>query len=209
MIDVVIVSNAKTEALYLLTEQAIRTSGANCIVVEQQPVEYDCLTVHYDFPFNYNKCLNLGYQHTANNVAFCNNDLLFHEGWQGIERHFDQYGSLSPLNPGWGFHTEFKAGVYEGYRTGRELCGWCLIVSRDTMEKTGGFDESVSFWGSDDVWGFQLQALGIKHALVADYKVHHLVSRTLMGCDRQMIADLTHGQAPLINEARQRWHLKT
>ena len=150
--DAVIVSNARTIDLYNLTVQAIETSGVNCVVVEQQKVDYDnALTLHYDFPFNYNKCLNLGYKHTTGNVAFCNNDLIFGKGWTGIEKHFDKYGSLSALNPGWGFHAGFT-GIREGYNVGRELCGWCLIVSRETMEITGGFDEDVEFWCSDNIW---------------------------------------------------------
>ena len=203
--ECVIVSDARNNALRELTEQSVRTSKVKCVVVEKQPIEYDCETVHYDFDFNYNKCLNLGYKHTTGNVAFCNNDLLFSDGWWEIEKYLDRYGSLSPYNPGWGFHAGFS-GVVEGYNIGRELCGWCLIVSRDTMDRTGGFDEGVEFWLSDNIWSIQLQHFGIKHALVCDYHVKHLTSKTLCsGIDRKTFGRYTGGQVPLFNKAKEKY----
>ena len=201
--EVVIVSNGKTEYLRNLTLQAIKTSKCDCLVVEQTDAEYPCRTIHYDFPFNYNKCLNLGYKFTKGNVCFANNDVLFGDNWWECERYLDEYGSLSLLNPGWAFHKKFTNKVNEGYRTGYELCGWGLIVSRATMDITGGFDEDVEFWGSDDLWGSQLIHHGIKHALLTEYQIHHLTSQTLCkATERSLIHRYTGGQVPNIKKAK-------
>jgi len=204
----VIVSDAKTPYLKGLTEQAIITSGVECIIVEKQPINYEnAITVHYSFDFNYNKCLNLGYRHTADNVCFANNDVIFGYNWQECEPYLLKYGSLSLLNPGWGFHANYiPPNVYEGYNTGRELCGWALIVSRETMEKTGGFDEDVKFWTSDDIWRTQLQYHGIQHALITEYAIKHLTSKTLAsGLPRDKIFEYTHGQAREIEKAMRKY----
>ena len=208
--ECVIVSDAKNEYLRQLTVEAIITSGVNCIVVEKQPVEYECTTVHYDFDFNYNRCLNLGYKHTHSEaICFCNNDVIFYPNWTESERYLKDYGSLSLLNPGWMFHKDFHQGVHEGYRTGLELCGWALIVSRKTMEITGGFDEGVKFWTSDDLWRTQLQYHNIKHALIADYKIKHLTSKTLgSGLTRDKFIEYTSGQVAPHHKAIKKYEVR-
>jgi len=203
MIDVVIVSDASTG--YHLTQQAIATCKAErIIVVEQQPVAYEgAITVHYEGAFNYNRCLNLGYQHTENNVAFCNNDLVFYD-WKHIERMLNEYGSLSPRSEGWFKHKGLE-GVIEGYEIGRHLCGWCLVVSRMTMAMTGGFDEGVEFYFSDNLWADQLRFHGIRHALDCESRVDHLVSKTLLQQKSLRRKELESGQIDKYNEARKRY----
>ena len=94
--EVVIISDAKNPYLRGLTEQAIATSGVRCIVVEKQPIDYEnAITIHYDFDFNYNRCLNLGYRRTVDNVCFANNDVLFGTDWTKVEPYLTKYGSLS------------------------------------------------------------------------------------------------------------------
>jgi len=206
--EVVIVSDARTVQLRQLTVNAIESSGVNCIVIEANPdVVYSCQTIHYDFPFNYNRCLNLGYSLTESDViCFANNDVIFGENWTESGKYLKDYGSISLLNPGWGFHKDFTSGVYEGYNVGRELCGWALIVSRETMEKTGGFDEDVKFWCSDNIWSEQLRFHGIKHAIVADYYIKHLTSKTLCsGIPKKDFAHMTGGQAVLFQEAKKKY----
>jgi len=202
--EVVIVSDARKPELRQMTVNAINSSGVNCIVIEaNRDVVYSCQTIHYDFPFNYNKCLNLGYSLTKDDaICFANNDVIFGENWTECEKYLKEYGSISLLNPGWGFHKDFTSGVYQGSNVGRELCGWGLIVSRETMEKTGGFDEGVEFWCSDNIWAHQLEYHGIKHALVADYTIKHLTSKTLCsGIPKADFARMTGGQVPLMSEA--------
>lgn len=206
--EVVIVSNARTPELKRLTDQAIKSSGVSCVVVEQNPdVSYSCKTIHYTFPFNYNKCLNLGFQFTTDDVvAFVNNDVLFGSGWMECEKYLKDYGSISLLNPGWGFHKDFVNEVHEGYNIGRELCGWCIIATRDTIKDIGGFDEGVEFWTSDNIYALQLQCFNIKHALITKYTCTHLTSKTLCsGLDKKQFAHYTGGQVPFFEEAKKKY----
>jgi len=74
------------------------------------------------------------------------------------------------------------------------------------MDITGGFDEGVKFWTSDDLWRAQLQHHNIKHALIADYKIKHLTSKTLgSGLSREKFIEYTSGQVPLHNKAKKKY----
>ena len=135
--------------------------------------------LYYDFEFNYNKCLNLGFSVCKSKyVAFCNNDLHFGQDW-AKNAVSAGYLSVSPTAK----HI-FK-GVREGYAVGSsrkkqgQILGWCIIVDRIVMERIGGFDTPVKFWYSDNVYAEQLKAVGIKHALVGSSKVKHFTSRSL------------------------------
>lgn len=199
-IDLVFVSNSIDLSLWEMTRNAIRTGMQNAgmevgtiVTIEQnryiikQPTGK---TIHYDFPFNYNKCLNLG-KFVCNNsshlhsskrkskskyIAFCNNDLYFESNWaRNAVRAMKEYGylSVSPTS------KHIFSGVIEGYTIGRQLLGWCIIVDTCIFDKIGKFDESVNFWYSDDVYAHQLRKAGIKHALVGNSRVIHLLSRTM------------------------------
>ena len=89
--DIIIVSNGQSTYLQNITKNAIDTClessnliKFNFIVIEQyrKAVYKGARTIHYDFPFNYNRCLNLGLKHsTSKFVALCNNDLGFKRLW--------------------------------------------------------------------------------------------------------------------------------
>lgn len=187
MIDVVFVTNSKKAYLWSMTRNAIRTARENAgvqigkiVVVEQ------CLTarpqpgtkmLYYDFEFNYNKCLNLGFSVcNSKYVAFCNNDLYFEQNWAknaiyAMKTHGFLSVSPSPKHR----HSEIKV----GYTVGKQVLGWCIIVDRVVMERIGGFDYPVNFWYSDNVYAEQLKAAGIKHALIGSSTVRHLTSMSL------------------------------
>ncbi len=187
-IDLVFVSNCISKLLWEMTANAVRTAVDHAgmtvgkvIIVEQcrhaqsQPIGR---TLYYDFPFEYNKCLNLGRSLcTSKYMAFCNNDLYFESRWaRNAIKAMKKYGylSVSPSNR----VNEFS-GVEEGYRVAKRLLGWCIITDREVFEKIGQFDQITRFWYSDNVYGVQLQCAGIKHALVGNSRVRHLTSVTL------------------------------
>jgi len=200
--DLVIVSDAfdvmrkdmtlETIASAKRAEKTIET----IVVVEKQPVEYPgCVTVHYDFPFNYHKCMNLGIQSTKGNYfAICNNDLIFYYDWATkiVEAMGTEYGSASPFahNVHVQFWGELKHNI-EGYDARSIIAGWCIILKRETYEKIGKLHEGVRFWYSDNIYGEQLKKAGIKHILVHNARVDHLESKTLFAVSHQ---DLTHDQ---------------
>jgi len=184
MIDIVFVTNSKTGPLWLMTRNAIRTATLNAgmeigqvVVVEENLVakpQPDTKMLYYDFEFNYNKCLNLGFSVCKSKyIAFCNNDLYFSEDW-AKNAVSAGYLSVSPTP------RHYFKGVMEGYEIGKQLLGWCIIVDRIVIERIGGFDTPVKFWFSDDVYAEQLKAAGIKHALVGNSRVKHLTSQSLM-----------------------------
>lgn len=213
--DVIIVSYGKNNKFIKMTQRAVDTAigNAGCeigvYVVEQaRHVEYKrCQTIHYDFAFNYNKCLNYGISFTdAEKIVVCNNDLHFHEDWAiNLNAAFLMgYDSACPYCP---LHHKgkFQQGryLYPGDIMGKELVGWCIGLTRELYDKIGGFDESVEFWYSDNLYGIQMQSVGAKHTLVGSAFVEHLYSgsRTLRTSER--IKQLTEGQLARYKEAKE------
>ena len=197
-----------------MTRNAIRTATSNAgmkvgkvIVVEQ------CLTarlqpgtkmLYYDFEFNYNKCLNLGFSVcNSKYVAFCNNDLSFRDNW-AKNAVAAGYLSVSPSPK----HT-FR-GVIEDYKIGKQVLGWCIIVDRVVMDRIGGFDYPVNFWYSDNVYAEQLKAAGIKHALVGNSIVRHLESQSLRKVVKGKVrSDMQKGQYKIFEQYKKEKYVNT
>lgn len=216
--DIVIVSNAKLSRY--LTQQTIysafRTRGKEritCIVVEtcMDAAPYDkAVTIYWPHEFNYNACLNFGFEHTEDEyVMLCNNDLEFMPGWSGIIEEMRKFRiqSASPFsmrNP----HKHkyaMNSGTYHGYAIGHELLGWCICVHRSAMEKIGKLNTAVKFWYSDNIYADQLKHAQIKHYLCTDYVVNHLeYSNTLKKLKPDMIHALTSGQKAIYDAERER-----
>lgn len=219
-IDTVIIAASKTPHLISMTQQAIDTANrdrqyANVIVVEtyflknnmsKLPHQYrDCQIIHLpQKQFNYNHVLNESMKYLKSDyICFCNNDLLFHEGWaKALLIAFiamPEYMSLSPCDPE--LHlTQLKYTdgdfIYEGYEVREFLCGWCFCIHRSVYEAIGGFDEGVAFWYSDNLYADQIRKAGIKHALVMNSQVEHIKrgSFTLNTCKSCLRNSLTTGQ---------------
>ena len=185
--DIVILSNATTKDLRALTQATVDScrSGANGLpigiaVLEQKPgiVYRRCATIHMDQPFHYNRFANFGAgRGSAPWIVIANNDLVFYDGWlhQLIAADHPLVSPKCPRDPR---QAEFTTNT-TGDRTGRHLSGWCFMISRDLWEKIGGFDESVSFWCSDDVVIEQARAEDVLPMLVPASVVEHVQSATL------------------------------
>jgi len=181
-ISCVIVSCQKTAYHRQITEQAIKSSGVECIVVETNPEAKpykDCLTLFWVHEFNYNKCLNFGLMHTNTEyVALCNNDLIFTPGWDKITEVMNYFDLLSAspysiYNP----HPQpYRPSneIHYGYQIGHEMLGWCIVINREILQTIKKLDETHKFWCSDNIYADQLQANGIKHALVCNSIVNHI-----------------------------------
>lgn len=206
--DIIIISYASTEENRLVTKDCIdsilKTDNDNyyfnIIVVEQNKnVEYeDAMTLHYDFDFNYNKCLNYGLSHSmAKYKGLCNNDLIFHDDWaDGIVFALDNgFGSASPFCLK--THIKWKEPentVIGGYRIDRHVAGWCIFLTDETLSKIGKLNDGVSFWFSDNIYAEQLKREGIKHGLVCNSFVTHLGSNTLNQTNKREYYNITVGQ---------------
>ena len=202
MVDVIIVSFAKDDKFKAMTEKAIKTAlldEVNVIVVEQnKAVRYDVMTLHYDFPFNYNKCLNFGLDSCHGEyVILCNNDLVFSENWATnlitvLEMGFD---TVCPYCPNAHRNREKGDHLYEGFEMGVEFVGWCIAAKRDLIDEIG-LNEEIEFWYSDNLLNEQLKRSGKKHALVCNSIVEHVGGGTvtLRSSDKKLIEKFTRGQ---------------
>lgn len=217
MIDIVIVSNSETSLLRGMTSMAIRTARDNAgidvgkiVVIEQcrwrKPYK-GTKTLHYDFEFNYNKCLNLGFSVCKSQyVAFCNNDLHFGKNWalNAILAIKDGYLSVSPTQ------KHIFPGILPGYEIGKHILGWCIIMDRIVMDRIGQFDCPVDFWYSDNVYALQIQAAEVKHALVGNSYVRHFTSTTLgkvRNSKKRMAMQI--GQEKIFNKYKQENYVDT
>ncbi len=186
MIDIVILSNAKTNALKEMTENCIYTArkftpDANTIVIEQYNktlYQNANLTIYKSESFNYNHFANIGASLGTNKyICIANNDLIFTKNW------FDEilkanYPICSPISP----NDKRQIGITKneiGDVVGRNLSGWCFVIERKLWERIGGFDEDFSFWCADNSLMEQLKEINILPMLVPKSVVHHLGSQTL------------------------------
>lgn len=194
MISCVIVACSKSNYHRQITNNAIASSKVDCIIVEtfsNRPYEKAKLTLFWGKEFNYNACLNYGILHTDTEyIALCNNDLLFSPGWDRITETMKREGvmSASPFSQYSPHRHGYKAdgSVHYGYWIGHELLGWCIVVHRDIFSVIGKLDESLPFWCSDNLYGDQLQASGLKHILDCGSIVNHIGggSKTLKELNR-------------------------
>lgn len=209
--DIILVSNAETPYLRNLTENAILTCRKadsvkyNFYIVEQyrRTKEYpNTKTLYYDFPFNYNRCLNLGIHCSKNKyIALCNNDLIFKKNWgKNMIRIMEQEGYLS-ASPS----KKYFNGIIKGYRVGKYLLGWCIVINREVIKKIGKLDESVEFWFSDDIYAEQIKKAGIVHILNGYSNVIHLTSKTLSKIKRQKQRYFMRGQSRNFHKAKLRY----
>ena len=208
MLDVIILSNAKTLDLEFTTSNCIRilshvSPEANIIVVEQNSImNWDLLgskikTIHLSDDFNYNKFANIGASKCHSEwICIANNDLIFYPDW--FEKILEaQYPICSPRCPD---DKRQKDVHYNevGEQVGRHLSGWCFVIKRSLWEQIGGFDEDFSFWCADNSLMEQLLAIGIKPMLVKDSIVKHLGSKTLVTMDNR--EELTRDQVKKFNK---------
>lgn len=208
ILDLVIISYAKTRQMQLMTQNAINTAinGAkgikiNVIVVESaKGVMYRNASVLYpDFPFNYNAYGNYGIkQGTAHYAMLANNDLLFKPSWL-TELIKANHPLVSPKEPRDSRQRDIRINTI-GDKTGRHLSGWCFMIERSLWDKIGGFDEDVNFYCSDDVVIEQCKEFDVLPMLVVNSIVQHLVSTTLKTVSPTDRTELTDNQVRIFNK---------
>lgn len=186
VVDIIILSKAKTYRDSLMTQKAIDTAldGANglpinVIVIEGGVGDYhDAKTVYTNEKFNYNKFANDGVaMGTAEWIMIANNDLEFTNGWLHNLLAAEN-DVVSPHEP-----TDARQkGIIDnqkGFECGRHFSGWCFMIKRKLWLEIGGFDTDVDFWCSDDVVIEQVRAAGVTPMLVKESIVRHEGSVTL------------------------------
>lgn len=172
-LDIVIVGDHTLELTKQTYKSAVEQSTLTSIKIIVEPYQ------------GYNRSLNLGAaKGDAPYIAFCNNDLIFHKGWdevlliamkaRGVE-------SASPLCPRT-HHQWWTKGLptqtVHGNEAGKYLAGWCFVWSRALWEQHP-HDERQEFWCADNATEMTLQKHKIDHILVPGSKVDHLQSTML------------------------------
>lgn len=194
MIDVIIVSDAKTDRLRKITQQAVDTANldnwVNCIVVEgnhRAPYYKNAITIYLDqAEFNYNYALNAGAEHGGGQyIAFCNNDVIFKPGWSGIveEMLLEGYDSASPWcdysHPPIHGARDKRRGIIRGRHVRTNFAGWCFIWKRELYSRIGPLPETYRFFCADNAVVKLMEKYAVAHFLSRLFVVNHLGSMTL------------------------------
>lgn len=208
MIDIVILSYAKTPELKKITEDCIDSlisseplGTFNIIILESHKNIYysGVKTVHPDMPFNYNAYCNFGAKlGKSEHICFCNNDLIFSKGWASELLKFG-LPSMSPKCPNNPLQSDFTH-LHLGTETSRHISGWCIFLKRSLWDSICGFDEDFEFWCADDSYREQLKFHNINHYLVATSLVTHLGSQTINTMPVDLVNHYTKEQARKYNK---------
>jgi hypothetical protein len=223
---VILLSYANTQKAIVYTINAINTlalsnSGnkiKSVLVIENSDYQwanlqrnFELLFINKTEKFNYNAFLNYGVKlinsrfdlQPDDYIACCNNDLSFDKNWLNIMDH--GFDSVSPKCNLTHSHNEFR-NITKGYRTAKELSGWCIVLKFKVWQLINGFDESITFWCSDDAYREQLINNSIEHYIVPTSIVNHLDggSNTLKGIDSDLKKELTTDQIKVFNNKYQK-----
>lgn len=197
-IDMIFLSDARTDVLRKLTEETLASLANsedasqvrfNVTVVESARSQNhypNTKTLFPERPFGYHRYMNIGLREgTAPFVCMCNNDLVFHPGWAtALLRAFAADTALASASPYCNFfHRERLPNpdrtAIPGYQNGVHVAGWCIFARRSIFQTIGPLDERFEFWYCDDDYRLTLEKHGLQHALITDSHVDHLGSRTL------------------------------
>lgn len=196
--DVVIVANYSTPELKRMTEECV-------LSLRQSEKEHSFnITVQVDNgeDFCYNRMICNGLQKGNSEwVVLANNDLIFGNKFFSYILMAYENGiaeSFGCWNPN--YHEKYlkkEQAHYYGYRTSIELTGWTIITTRSVLKKINFCSEEsfrTSFWYSDNHYANELQKHNIKHALIRESKVTHLLNQTLKTKTKEEQKNLTSGQ---------------
>jgi len=215
--DIIFLTNTSNDDVFNMTNTAIQSlyeSETNnkfrVIVVESgnQSYQYDvAITIPYSGDFNYNKALNMAFQHIESDcVGVFNNDVIFTENWfSNMSFYMDAFNldSASPWCPipqvGPNPQAQQKILSYPdhavilGYEVLTIFAGWGWLMRKNVLETLLPQPEDLTFWFVDNHLSMQLQTMGYKHATVTASKVYHLGQRSYSQIAPEKIYSMTHG----------------
>ncbi len=200
-VTVVILSNAIGD-LIGVTQEAIdsceKTCDAEILVIEQSDIRWEgCKTLTMKEQFNYNKFANLGISMCDSDyVVVSNNDVIFTDGWLEELLKYKFLHLVSPKDPNDKRQKDILSPSI-GDKCGRNLSGWCFMISREHWLKIGGLDEEFPFWCADNSLIDQSISVGVTPCLIPKSIVYHKGSMTLKGVDNK--DEITLGQVKKYN----------
>jgi hypothetical protein len=139
-----------------------------------------------DEPFNYNRFLNIGFQHLtdAEWVLISNNDVSYERDWLleilHIHKMRPDIHSFSPRDPLLFmkyFPNVFVGTNYlyvESYVVTLAFQGWCILIRRESLDKILPLDENFDMYYQDNDFAEMLKKFNIKHALCRHSIASHL-----------------------------------
>jgi len=188
-LSIVILSLGDTKERIKLTQDSINSAlnnGSNLINKEIIIIESCLQAPSYSFAktiyhkaemFNYNESLNLGRTHcNGEYVAFCNNDLYFHEDWDVnllTEMKKKKILSASPLSSVNSTYNK-RSGIIQGYKISKEFLDWCFVMHKTLLKHIGPFPTDFCFHGADNIVADVLKKLNVKHYLICSSIVDHV-----------------------------------
>jgi len=195
-VDIIILSNTKDIRYYNMLKRCLESLKSssnvltNIIVVETNKklkdkqktlnLPIDHFIVPSDEVFNYNRYQNYGLEYSNSNfICFSNNDVIYdRDTLETLVKYLSKYDSVSPWERSMSDRFFKTRGVYEGYSTRQFVTGWCFMTKRSTLDCIGKFDERFSFWFADDDYSKMLQTNNLKHAIIGDTTVDHMVAQS-------------------------------
>lgn len=220
-IDVIILSYAKSDNIINMNNDCINSLNNstkdykfNILLIETESTKeykYEQKNVRVIQPkieFNYNQFLNIGLKECKNDwILISNNDVLYHKEFMDklIEANNKDKSllSMSPIDNDCDTQKIFdrQIKIHYGYRTAYEIAGWSILVNKSVIKKIGGFDEQFNFWYQDNDYANSLEVNGIKHALITESKVTHLLSKSHNLIEEEKLFKMTYGlQEKYINK---------
>ena len=188
--SLVIISNSDSVKCQLLTLETIETALidkefiSEIIVINtgEKSIKYPNCKEYYfhELEFNYHNTLNFAvktHEFKSNYITFCNNDLIFTEGWASQLLQAMELNNLQCASPANIARPTVPQIIY-GYEISKTFTGWCFTVRKDIFETIGLFDNEVTFWYSDNLFCEQLKFHDIRNALITDSIVKHKTSQS-------------------------------
>ncbi len=198
----VILANTKDESSYRMTINCItslidslQTIGHTQILLIESNPNYDRGLYKYpkevqvvetkDSSFNFHRNLNRGLEKSEGEyIAFCNNDLMFHEDWFtqilsiAEDKSLKAFSPVDPKEPKLPHRVTSNFEYMEGYEIQKFFKGWCFVVRSSVFRTTGNFDERFNFYFADNDFIMTLKKYHLRHVAVMNSKVEHLQKET-------------------------------
>ena len=138
--------------------------------------------------FNFHRFFNIGLDCSCGEfVAFCNNDVLFEDGWfsamMRVKDRHPRFMCFSPIDDKYpGMTAEAlprERDYYCGWDYGKYFAPWCFVWERKVFKTIGKFDETFDFYAADADETNTLRYYAIPSVVVTGSVVRHLSSQTV------------------------------
>ena len=197
LVSIIILSYALDDEIYKMNCQCIKSlldseqwddRQLEIFLIEsnkRNPYSYDekVKVLVPDETFNFHRYFNIGLSQTQGEfIAFCNNDIVFKEGWfsaiMEVKQKHPKLMCFSPLDRSYPLMGEGvlsnSKDYYIGWKNKQHFAAWCFVWERKVFDIIGPFDERFCFYYADDDELQTLRYHSIPNVLVTHSEVKHL-----------------------------------